>query len=395
MISGSQEEYKAYEALVKAFQADTPGYTVDLRYMPDDAEYRRRLAADLSAGTQPDLVLLNYRRVAPYADAGAFEPIGPYLEKSTTLKASDFYDTAMAAFVYQGQQWCLPQNVSSLVVYYNKSLFDAAGLAYPSAQWTWDDFLATAKALTLDKDGDGVTDQYGVGMDPILYRLAPFIWQNGGELIDDPARPTRLTLDTPEALAAFQWFVDLQVKEKVVPDAAAEEARDGQSRFLDGTLGMYFNSRRSTPTMRTIESFDWDVAALPRGKQAAGILHTDAYCMTAGTKDKDAAWKFVEYANSVKGQQLIAATGRTVPSLRAVAESPAFLDPRQKPANSQVWLDIVPTLRAVPVMSNWPAIEDAASKEIERAFYGQATVAEAAAAAAELTQPIFDEVNQK
>lgn len=394
MVSGSPAEYEAYQTLIAAYQTANPDYIVEIRYTPDDADYRRKLAADFSAGTQPDVFLLNYRRIAPFVDEGAFQAVGSYLENSTVFKADDFYSQSMNAFRYQDQLWCIPQNISSLVVYYNKALFDAAGLSYPADNWTWDDFVAAAQALTVDKDGDGVTDQYGVSIDPVLYRLSPFIWQAGGELVDDPAKPTRLALDTPEAQAAFQWFVDLQVKYQVAPDAAAEAARDGESRFLDGTMGMYFNSRRPVPTMRTITSFDWDVAPLPQRTEAATVLHADGYCMAAKSKDKEAAWKFIEFANSTQGQEIIARTGRTVPSLKAVAESPAFLDPTQKPAHSQVWLDVAPVVRTVPVMSNWPAIEDAVSKEVERAFYGQATVAEAAAAAAELTQPMFDEVNK-
>ena len=389
MVSGSKEEYDAYQKLVDSFQAANPAYKVELRYVPDDADYLRRLAADFAAGAPADVMLLNYRRIAPFADEGALAALGAYLAKSTVIKAADFYQPALAAFSYKDQQWCIPQNVSSLVIYYNKALFDAAGVAYPANDWTWADFVTAAKALTVDKNGDGVTDQYGVGVDPILYRLAPFIWQAGGELVDNPASPTRLSLDSPAARLAFQWFVDLQVKEKVVPDAAAEAAQDSQSRFLSGALGMYFNSRRSVPTMRTIKDFDWDVAPLPRGAQPASVLHSDGYCMADKSKDKEAAWKFIEYANSVTGQEIVARTGRTVPSLRAVAESASFLDPAQKPAHSQVWLDAVPTLRTVPVMSNWPAIEDAASKEVERAFYGQASVEEAAAAASELTQSLF------
>ena len=394
MVSGSQAEYEAYQALVEAFQADNPNYQVEIRYVPDDADYRRRLAADFSAGTQPDVMLLNYRRIAPFADEGALAPVGPYLAKSTAVKEADFYQPAVDAFRFKGDLWCIPQNVSSLAVYYNKALFDAAGLAYPADDWTWDDFVAAARALTVDQDGDGVTDQFGAGIDPVLYRLAPFVWQAGGELVDNLDKPTRLILDSPAALQAFQWFVDLQVKEQVVPDAAAEAARDSESRFLDGTLGMYFNSRRPVPTLRKIESFDWDVAPLPRGAVPATVLHTDGYCLAGKSKDQEAAWKFIEYANSPKGQEIVARTGRTVPSLRSVAESSAFLDPTQKPANSQVWLDAVPTARTVPVMSNWPAIEDAASKEVERAFYGQATVEEAAAAAAAVTQPMFEQAGK-
>lgn len=390
MVSGGQEEYEAYQTLVKAFQTDNPDYRIDLRYVPDDKDYRRRLAADFSAGAPSDVFLLNYRRIAPFAAEGAMAPIGPMLAQSTVIKEADFYQPAIDAFRYNGELWCLAQNVSSLVMYYNKALFDAAGVAYPSADWTWDDFVAAARALTVDQDGDGVTDQFGASIDPNFYRLAPFIWQNGGELVDDSANPTRLAIDSPEAQEAFQWFVDLQVKEQVVPDAAAEAARDGESRFLDGTVGMYFNSRRSTPTMRTIESFDWDVAPLPSGAQPASVLHVDGYCLAEQSKNKEAAWKFIEYANSPTGQEIIARTGRTVPSLRAVAESPAFLDPEAKPASSQVWLDVVPSLRAVPVYVNWPPIEDAVSKEIERAFYGQATVEEATSAALSITEPMFN-----
>jgi len=161
------------------------------------------------------------------------------------------------------------------------------------------------------------------------------------------------------------------------------------SRFLNGTLGMFFDSRRGTPTFRTITDFDWDVAPLPNGSQPASILHSDGYCMAAGSKSKEAAWKLIEFANSQPGQELMAKTGRTVPSMRAVAESAVFLEPENPPANSQVWVDIVPTVRQVPTMPGWVAIEDAASAEIERAFYGQATVEEAAAAAVARTKELF------
>ena len=394
MVSGGPEEFKAYESLVAAFEAANPDLDVQLRYIPDDGEYRRRLAADFSANVPPDVMLMNYRRMADFAGNGALEPLGSFLDKSQSLSLGDLYEPAVKAFQLANQQWCIPQNVSSLVVYYNKNLFDAAGIPYPSNDWTWDDFLNAGLALTSDTDGDGVTDQYGAGIEPILYRLAPFIWQIGGELVDDAVNPTQLVLDSPTALAAFQWFVDLQLKHHIVPDAVAEAGESSESRFLNGTLGMFFDSRRGTPTFRTITDFDWDVAPLPRGSQPASIMHSDGYCMAAGSKAKEAAWRFIEFANSRAGQELMVTTGRTVPSMRAVAESPAFLEPDNPPANSQVWVDVVPTLRQVPTMAGWVAVEDAASAEIERAFYGQATVEEAAAAAVARTREFFNPAAQ-
>jgi multiple sugar transport system substrate-binding protein len=175
----------------------------------------------------------------------------------------------------------------------------------------------------------------------------------------------------------------------VAPDLVAETTEDSESRFLNGRLAMYLNSRRGVPTYRTITTFEWDVAPLPRGRQAAGILHSDGYCMAAAASNKAAAWALIEFANSPQGQELMASTGRTVPSLIRVASSPAFLDPALPPANSCVFIDTVPLLRAVPIMANWPAIEETASRQIEQAFYGQISVEEAAASAVELTRPYF------
>jgi multiple sugar transport system substrate-binding protein len=152
---------------------------------------------------------------------------------------------------------------------------------------------------------------------------------------------------------------------------------------------MFLNSRRSVPTYRTVEGLDWDVAPLPQGKQAAGMLHSDGYCLSARARDKAAAWKLIEFANAEEGQTLMAGTGRTVPSLRQVAESDAFLDPQQKPLHSQVFLDAIPVLGRMPLLEEWPQIEETASREIERAFYGNASVEEAARTAISLTLPYF------
>ena len=127
---------------------------------------------------------------------------------------------------------CLPQNLSSLVVYYNRDLFDAAGVPYPEAGWTWADFLAAAKALTKDIDGDGLTDQHGLGVENSLIRFTPFIWQAGGELVDDVDHPTRLTIDTPQAREAIQFFIDLSLVHKVVPTEAEVLAISDEDRFI-------------------------------------------------------------------------------------------------------------------------------------------------------------------
>jgi multiple sugar transport system substrate-binding protein len=202
-------------------------------------------------------------------------------------------------------------------------------------------------------------------------------------------RPIRLAVDSRPAREAIEWFTALQTEHHVVPDAVAEAAQSSQDRFISGTTAMFLDSRRGVPTYRRIEAFDWDVAPLPRRERPAGILHSDGYCMASTTADKEAAWTFIEFANSPEGQAIVAEAGRTVPSLIEVAESPAFLDPDARPASSQVFLDAIPILRGVPVMATWIDIEDVSGEELERAYYGQASVDEAIAAMIARTQPYF------
>ena len=398
---GDPAEASAYEEIVAAFEDQNPGIDVQIEYVPNATDFYTRLATGYAAGLAPDVFLINYRRYGQFAARDALVPVGPLLEASENLDVEDYYPEPLEAFQFNGELMCLPQNLSSLVVYYNRDLFDAAGVAYPEAGWTWDDFLAAAKTLTIDINGDGLTDQHGLGVENSLIRFTPFIWQAGGELVDDVDRPKTLTIDTPEAREGIQFFIDLSLVHKVVPTEAEVLAISDEDRFINGTTAMLLQSRRVVPTLRQIESFTWDVAPLPQHEEAAGILHSDAYCMSATTENQAAAWKFIEFANGPEGQQLAARVGRTVPSLKAVAESPVFLGPRggvatgtgfdrfAPPASARVYLDTVPQIRRVPSISTWPEVEEAFQNTLGRAFYGEVPLEDAIAIAKARSEQAF------
>lgn len=391
LISGDPTDQTAYQMLIDAFSTEHTNISINLINIPSGGDFRKRLAADFTAGTPPDVFLINYRHLGHFFAANAIEPLTAYLTASTVIRTDDYYSETLTAFQWQGKQMCMPQNISSPVVYYNKNLFDAAGVAYPGDDWHWDEFVTTAQALTQDQDGNGTADIYGLGIEATILRAAPFIWMNGGSIVDDWDAPAGLALDSPESKAAIAWFVDLQAKHHIVPDAVAEEAENSLSRFVNGRMAMFVDSRRAVPEFRLIESFDWDVAALPMSQQQASILHSDAFCMAAAGQHKDAAWIFVEFASSADGQTILAQTGRTVPSRKAVAESEIFLNPNAKPANSQVFLDAIPGIRHLPLMETWSDIEGIVNKQIENAFYGLTTVDEAIKAANAQSTEFFPE----
>ena len=389
MVFGDAEELTAYRNIVAAFETEQPGSHVTLVEASDRGDLLTRLSTSFAAGNPPDVFLINYRFYGQFAARGALEPLGPRLDASTSFGTDDIYPEALAAFKFGGVQTCLPQNVSSLAVYYNRDLLEAAGLPDPQPGWRWDEMVAMARTLTKDNDGDGTADQYGLGIEPILIRLAPFVWSAGGELVDDPDRPTRLTLDSPEAQRVLANFFDLRLRDGVIPSDVERELEDDEARFLNGRTAMYMDSRRVTPTLRTIIDFDWDVAPLPVFSSLAGILHSDAYCMSAASTRKDQAWRFIEFFLGPEGQRIGSETGRLVPSLREVAESEAFLDPDAKPANSRIWLDVIPSLRSVPAISTWPEIEDATGPLLEAAMYGELPAADLARQLDEATRDAF------
>lgn len=375
LVFGEPAEAKAFVDVAAGFQAANPAVKINTQAVPSQPDHLLKLATSFAAGDPPDVFVIDYRRFGLLQNSGVIQPIQKYLDESTVIKASDFYTKPMEPFTVNGQLQCMPMNMSSLEVYYSKDLFDRAHVPYPQDGWTWDDFVRDAKAITALSTADEKI--YGVGIDPQLIRLAPFVWQNGGDIVDDPVKPTRLTLDTPAAKEAFQWFVDLQVKYHVVSSQVENASEQDQTRFMFNTLGMWLLSRRVVPALRTTSGFTWDVAPLPVGKQKAGILHTDAYCISKASKNHKLAWKFVEYANSSTGQVIACKTGRTVPSMKSVAASPAYLDPSKPPANSKAFLDMGPYLRSTPQIATWPDIELRTNAVIEQVFYGHISVDEA------------------
>ena len=367
---GDAEELAVFQAVTDGYKNHNPQVAVNLNIVPNQNEFMTKLSASFTAGAAPDVFLVNYRRYGQYADKQVLEPLEGRLAASPTLRKEQFFEMPMKAFTWNGTLQCIPQNQSSLVVYYNRDVFARYGVAIPHENWRWSDFLDTARTLTRDTDGDGTIDLHGLAAEPTIIRAAPFIWQRGGRLVDDEEKPTRITLDDPKTKEALRFFVELGTTHHVSPNEAEYKAEGPDSRFMRGTAAMTLNSRRAVPEFRTIEGFTWDVAAPPSDAESATTLHSDAYCLAAASSNKAAAWEFIEYAIGMEGQQITARLGRTVPSLKDVATSPAFLDPGQAPANSKLFLDLAPRLKLLPILPEWPAIERVMNEEIETAFFG-------------------------
>jgi multiple sugar transport system substrate-binding protein len=383
-----------YQKLVAAFEQQHPEIRVEQvpiqsanvspngQQMPASA-YPEWLFASFTRPNPPDVFFLNYREVDLYASRGVIEPLDEYVSASTELHDEEFFPEVMNAFrsadYLNNQLGGLPQNISSLVVYYNTDLFDENKISRPADGWSWTDFQRAASRLTIDLDGDGRTDIYGVALDPSLHRYAAVIWGAGGELFDDSKRPTKLLIDGPQAREGIEWLNSLGPKGLgVVPPRWEQIALDDTHRFRDGRAAMLIQSRRVVPFLRQRPELSFDVAPLPVGKTPANVLHSDGLAMWSGSPEKELAWKFIEFSISRPGQIILSESGRLVPSLRSVADSDAFLKGSvlgsrlgyvSQPASSLVFLDNIAHVRPLPGSNVWPSGVWQMESALRRAFY--------------------------
>jgi multiple sugar transport system substrate-binding protein len=399
LLFGSPDELAAYRELADAYRAAAPGASVELVEASDRSDLIAKLSTSIAGGSPPDVFLMNYRFYGQFAAKDAIEPLDDRLAKSGVIRPDAYYRGPMEAFRWRGRQLCLPQNVSSLAVYYNRDLFRRYGVPEPRAGWTWNDLVATARALTRtatgapvrpgESEGANRAAVYGLGIEASVIRLAPFVWSHGGDIVDNPQRPTRLTFDSPAAREALRNLVDLRQAYGVVPTDDEVESEDDESRFANGRLAMLMNSRRVTTTFRSITAFEWDVAPIPTYDTPANVLHSDAYCVTRASKNKDNAWRFLQFAFGPDGQRIMAGTGRTVPSHVEVSRSSAFLGPAQPPRSARVFLEAIDHIRALPTISTWPEIEDVTGGILENALYRGDKLDDVIRQLDEQTRPMF------
>lgn len=373
--SGSDSEIQALQELATAFEEAYDGTSVELVPVASQGDHVAKLALAFASGAPPDVFLLNYRRFGQFAADGVIDPIQEHLGD---LSTDDFYEPPINAFTIDGELLCLPQNVSSSVIYVNPALFDEAGVTVPGSDWTWDDMTTIAQDLT----AAGVNAVgYGIG----VRTIAPFVWSAGGEMVDDTAAPTAMTLDNDEGRAALQFLFDLQ---EYGFDATERAAEDPEEAFARGELAMFYDSRRAVPLFRD-SGVDFDVVPLPADQESVSLLASDAYCVSRDGDNLETAREFARFAVGPDGGQVLALTGRTVPSYIELAESEAFLDAEQPPASAQVFLDVIPNLRQLPNVGRQSEAEDVADGILELYFAGELTLDEAVAQIEEETAAVY------
>jgi multiple sugar transport system substrate-binding protein len=377
----------AEAAVVAAFQAAHPEIIVDFQLLPY-ADYFTSLKTWIAGGTAPDVASLDLAMLQEMAAAGSIVDLNPIIE-ADGYDLSAYYQSTLDMFQNNGGQFGLPASYSNVVLYYNKNLFDAAGLPYPDDTMDWATFMEYNKALTKDTNGDGTIDVFGTSRlwwpyYMLLTGATPF-----------NADATQCTLTEQAAIDGFQAMVDLTLTDKVAPSANDLAAQDDWHMFEGGRIAMYPIGPWSISEFNdVIKDFDWDATTLPSGPTGKKVtfLFGNAYSVLSSSEQQDAAFTFLKFVTGAEGDQIRQDAGFEIAPIKSVAEG-SFLSAMEgkKPVNAAVFLDSALFAQSVPTHARWSEIADAISSQLDSALLGDITVPEAMQNACDTINPILAE----
>jgi sn-glycerol 3-phosphate transport system substrate-binding protein len=319
--SGYREELlKSY---VAAWEKANPMIRLKMEYGGDLYTMRDKLLTAIAGGAAPDIAEIDSYWTPIFAAPGSIVNLEPFMAAPGYNKA-DLQGPALASTQYKGQSYSIPYNLDTIVLYYNKNLYKAAGLDPEKGPATWDDIVAFGKKLTVDKNGDGTSDQWGIvfplkaDFGAIWYWLA-FFNQAGGKLFND--KVTEGTFNSEAGVAATNFWRRLVWEDKILTLSA------GWSDFEAGIAAMELTSSAELGGYKdSMGARSIGIAPLPKGKQGATVTGGGNLAIFSRCPDKKAAWAFLSWLGSTElNKRWTIATG-AIPTRKSVLQTAEYQD---------------------------------------------------------------------
>lgn len=380
--------WSTQEAFDQQFQARHPDLQVIAENTPW-GEFLDKYLAAAAADTLPDILYCQYAWAQRFIGQGVFMNHQPYIEAQLDFDLDDFTKPSLVSYQKEGDLYVIPYDEGPLLLYWNVDLFDAAGVPHPTPDWTMAELLNAAISLT---KGAGAEKIYGfAGLPyPDGAMNATYLYPFGAKFWNEPAE-NECHLDTPEAIAALTWWLDLAHEYAVSPTPADSTLGGGAGGFAAGRVAMFQQGTWFTPTLTNRVQFRWDLAHWPHGPSA----HTTAtmgsgYAITKAAQQPDLAWIYEHEYLSTAGQIFMwGATGRGSPS--RISAWDAYLASPHAPPSAQVALEALTTYGVHDVLDtvNGPAITNVAGPIWDRVLLGELEIASAVAQITADLQPVL------
>lgn len=296
------------------FEEKNPDIKINIQVVDWD-NYWTMLEAGATGGSLPDTFWMHSNEIYRYGSNEMLLPLDDYLAKSKEAKLENFPDGLNEIYNIKGKQYAVPKDFDTIGLWYNKKMFDEAGIPYPDDTWDWNKLKEVAKKLT---KSDGSQYGFGAGLSN-QEGYYNFIYQNGGTVITDDMKSG---YDDPKTVEALEYYFSF-VKEKLSPALTVDKER--AEAFQNGQVAM---SVFGSWNLSGFSANDYirenaDVAVLPKGPDGtrATIFNGLGNAIAANTKNPDAAWKWVEYLSSKEAQEMQASLGVAISAYKGTADT--------------------------------------------------------------------------
>lgn len=343
------------------FEKENPHIKIDIQINGWD-NYWTAMEAAATGGSLPDTFWMHSNNIYYYGANGELKDLTPYIEKSSEVDLSNYPDGLVKIYNIKGKQYAVPKDYDTVALWYNKTLFDQAGIAYPDDTWTWKDLKDAARKLTKpDKS------QYGFCAGLINQEgYYNFVYQNGGEIITDDKKSG---YDEPATVAGIEEYFSY-VKEGLSP--AIYDDKERAEALENGlcAMGMFGSWNLSGFAASDYMKQNFDCAVLPMsndGKKAS-IFNGIGNAMSASCKHPDEAWKWIEYLSSKKGQLRQAELGTAISAYNGTSAAFTKAFPM---FNTQCYIDMVDYAQIRPYSNQTSVWEDKAYELLKNAYAGK------------------------
>ncbi len=330
LLIWDESQQEAQQDIADAFHEEHPDIKVAVEYLPR-ADYWAVAEASVTTGAAPDLLWMNGPNFPAFAHTGLL------MEIPDGVHLSEFAPAVVELYETDEHVLGVPKDFDTIGLYYNKDLFDAAGVEYPNADWTWADLQAAAAALTTD-------EHYGFVVAPYAQEyVLPAMAQTGVPFLNDDG--THFQIDEPAACAAID-FLRSFVDDGTAPTWSEVRADYPQEFFQRQTAAMYFDGSWAAHVV-TEFPFEVGVTELPSGVEEGNVVHGLAWVALASSPHPVEALKFLEFVGSEEAQRMQSESG-TVISARIGSQAP-FLRSVPEGFNAQVFFDVALYSHPFPV----------------------------------------------
>jgi multiple sugar transport system substrate-binding protein len=373
----------AMQEIAAAFTKENPNITVKIQERPYP-EFWSTLQTGAAGGTAPDAFWMLAQQIRPYAAGGQLLDITDAVKDQKVDLGN--YPSAVLDLYDQGdgKLYGLPKDVDTNAVWYNKAMFDKAGVAYPAGDWTWADFRETAKKLT-----DPAAGTWGVAA-PLDYQGGYYnsIFQAGGKVISDDGKTS--VIDSPEAQAGVKFWTDLQA-DKSSPTLQQLSDTEAETMFEQGKVAMYISGAYWALKLYDNKAIraKVDVAPLPTGVKKATVTSGIENVGYAGTKHPEETKKFLLFASGEQAANIQAKSGAVLPAYKGTEKAWMAAMPEFK--NLQTFIDAKAYSVPLPVQGNAAEWQGLQAKYLTPAWDGKVSVADATAQYADAIDKVLAE----